>query len=81
MVGNDNTYLTGLEVYHSPTPGEAATHYTDNGGAEDFAKRYVHPAEYYKELEKEIKKWLNNPKMKHKNSSSITENKSSPKTV
>lgn len=41
MLGADNCYFAEKELGHPPTPQEAAKHYTEHGGPEDFAKRFI----------------------------------------
>ncbi len=81
ILSKDNIYLTGLKVYHSPNRDEAAENYTQQGGAEDFATRYVYPVIYYTELKKQIKKWLDNFRSKYNNTSSMAKRKPPLKTV
>ena len=40
MLSPDNMWYTGEEVGHKPTPDEAAQHYIENGGAENFRKNH-----------------------------------------
>ena len=40
MLGPFNRWVAGLTLKHPPTDSEAAKHYVDHGGAEDFARRH-----------------------------------------
>lgn len=45
MLSSLNRYYTGIALGRSPSSDEAATHYVENGGPEDFEKRWflTHP--------------------------------------
>lgn len=42
ILGSDNMWFTGVTIGHHPTPEEAARHYVENGGPENFQKRFGH---------------------------------------
>ncbi len=41
ILGPVNMWLAGEKLGRLPTPDEAALHYVENGGAEDFAHRHA----------------------------------------